>query len=355
MQSLPPLSISDILNTGESLSQRKNYCRVKENKPLLLNTLRSLLPENNESPVLNRVYKINRDIRGNFKLNLDSDVRKIKRVIYQFFRVIGEGQDKGEFTIENGIVRTLKGRVKVLDGKTEMTVSRRISGYIYALNHSEKERGQTEFSQDLRNCYEEFYFRIRKIVAEDEDINEAETSCIIEDDAVETGYNKNYGGGGSNKLNMSTLESPSILIEPITPEKTYPVVVDVKGRKHVATSPGVESKENVIYFFRHIIELKEYVGYTTTTVQERKRKHESTFNNPHKESGQRLLPKAVNQSPTKFVFGVYGQFKDGEDPRPHEGNCQKKKRTAAPNGYTVARPGGGGVRQNYGRPTQAST
>lgn len=291
------------------------------------------LTEKRKAELLEKVYPLSRDENNRVVLKLDAEVRKVTRVIYQFFRktVDSTGAEK----------------VIPLNGKTENSVASRISGYIADFNDKKDTRKRSPFFDDVREHPDQFFFRIRKFVAQDEDINEAETACIKEDDSVNNGYNENCGSGGGNKFVPDPSVIPSTPVEPITPVKIYPLYrKDKKSKIEIQTTPGVESKMNAIYFFKHVEKDLRYIGRTTSTIRDRFAKHKSSFNS---QAASRPLPVAVQHSPNKFVCGVYGQFKEGEDPKPHEDNCIKKKRSMVPHGLNTAQPGGGGVAKRYGK------
>ncbi len=292
-----------------------------------------IIPEAKKVEILKKIYLLTLDENNEIELKLDAEVRKITRVIYQFFRKTTDGEGKEI--------------IWPLNGKTENSVSNRMSEYIRDFNDTGENRRKSRFFEDVRAYPEQFFFKIRKFVGPDEDINNAETECITEDDSVENGYNENYGGGGGNKFIPNPDVIPSTPIEPVTPEKVYPLYQkDKKSKITIQTTPTIESKVNAVYFFKHIETNRRYIGRTTSSIRERFSKHQSSFNS---KKSKKPLPLAIQQSPNKFVCGVYGQFKEGENPKPHEDNCIGKKNSMVPNGYNTAKAGGGGVAKGYGK------
>lgn len=295
----------------------------------------SPLTQQNELELLSRVFPIEADSNGQLTLNLDPEVKKVTRVIYQFFRKIQNPDGSTTF--------------KCLDGKTEDTLGNRINKYVFGMRHPEKECGKSQFFKDLRDHPEEFFFRIRRFVKPGEDINEVENECIIEDNAIARGYNKYRGKNGSNKFDPTLSPSPSKPIEPTTPQKSYPVTVDENGVIGIATTPGVEAKMNTVYGFWHIEKPLRYIGRSTDTIKHRFSNHKSSFNRALSEVGQRPFPSAVRQSPTKYKCGVYGQFKEGEDPSLHENHCAEVKIQQGFILLNATSTGGGGVSHNFGK------
>lgn len=99
-------------------------------------------------------------------------------------------------------------------------------------------------------------------------------------------------------------ESKKLLTSFPTPQKYYPLGVDVKSKKiSVFLSPKAKKQEDAIYKFRQKSTGKCYIGIASK-VSERVSGHLYNFRHPRKEGGQSALAQAVRKNPKDFEFGI---------------------------------------------------
>lgn len=138
-----------------------------------------------------------------------------------------------------------------------------------------------------------------------------------------------------------------------TPKKKYPVV-ETDTSIALLLSPGVKKQTNVIYMFRSKSTQKVLIGKTESTVAKRTSGYVSTFNHPETEKGKLPLPKAVQDNPEDFEFGVLCKAPGDVDLGALEAAFIDKKE-ALTHGFNQRKGGGGGRKRKKTAATAKKT
>ena len=125
-----------------------------------------------------------------------------------------------------------------------------------------------------------------------------------------------------------------------TPEKTYGIKVDAKGKHTLELTPGVKKVSRVIYMFRRKSDGKVLIGKTEGPVAKRASSYMSSVNHPEKDRGKLPLPAAVRKNPDDFEFGILCKDTDGIDLEVLEREYIEAK-NALVHGFNQRRGGGG--------------
>lgn len=260
-------------------------------------------------------------------------------------------------------------------GKTGQGLAKRGYGHHYGINHPESDAGQSELYDDIREHPERFQIGIQldadellssdlpievilegvgegeegeiAIQLEGATLEDLETICIIANDSVVKGYNKNYGGGGGSALESEPRTPPRTPVlakeEVKTPCKSYALDYNEKGKIRVLLTPGAKKTRSFVYGFRHEETREWLIGESEQTVPDRLKGYHFAFDHAEKDVGKRPLPQAVREEPEAFRFYI---LHHGANPKGMEKAFIKAKE-AFTEGFNQNRGGGGSSGSKY--------
>lgn len=197
---------------------------------------------------------------GRIKISIPVYLRKVKNLIYIF---------------KNKKTNTC------LIGKTGMTFSKRISGYITEFNREGSEnkvkRIMTKaFLVDVKTNPENFAVGILYKLKPKEDLDLCESLFIKHKKTLCHLYNENQGGGGGMCHSEEADGNYAIMhpkLTPFTPAKYYPIVRDSKGCIRPQLTPGFYAKveeiregldesQEFLYVIKNLTNEMRYIGVT---------------------------------------------------------------------------------------------
>jgi predicted GIY-YIG superfamily endonuclease len=201
---------------------------------------------------------------------------------------------------------------KVLIGKTEAKVGKRVSQYVSSFNHPEKERGNLPLPMAVRNNPRDFEFGILAHVSEDLDLGAIEAAYINVKKALTHGYNQRNGGGGGHARPKVSKEKTDATIKNLFADFTSPEKKPLKKDKKGVSLPlsaKTKKTKQAIYVFKS--QEKRYIGKTIREVSKRVSEHLHFANHPEKERGKKPLYQDMRTQ--DFSFGLLYKAKKGDE------------------------------------------
>lgn len=257
------------------------------------------------------------------KVDLPSEIKKIKNVVYGFF---DNKEDK--FYI----------------GKTATTLSRRISQH----NRSTV-KGVDAFHLEIKKRPQDFYFGLFDHAINGSNLSKKEMEKIAEYDSVQCGYNGNKGGGGGVSKDgclspVSAQRSEGLEgtdLTQITPVKYFPLKVDTK-KQTVAflLTPRSKKARDVVYVIKGK-DGKRYIGETGNTLARRSSQHLHFVRNPDAKRSNEIYDH-MQLHPENFSMGVLHECKHPRNAAGMERALIRAKRSLVQNGGFNKNPGGNG-------------
>lgn len=141
----------------------------------------------NQHPTPEKKIPLTVEANGRIAVDLSPDSKKAANLIYRY-----KHEPSG----------------KVLIGKTEVEMRKRLSGYVRSFNSERAPDAHLKLPTAVRKNPEQFTFGILKSITDEEDIDlgKLEDAYIVHRDAIKHGYNERRGGAGAKKRKSLTEE-----------------------------------------------------------------------------------------------------------------------------------------------------
>ena len=279
------------------LTPKKTTSSITSSQDEMLSPYSQIAQEN---PTPLKTYKFD----PNCSVKLTPTTKKVKRVIYMIRR---------------------KSDGKSYIGKTETTLSKRISAYHTSFNKPESTKGQMPLPKAVRENPENFEFGVLYVAKEGEDLPRLETAFINIQKEKRPLFNQRSGGGGGRSrkkpVNSDLIKKMTgeIISKFVSPKKK-PIVTTEKGQR-VLFSPEDKKAKGVIYVFKNMQNGERYIGKTIREINKRISEHLHYARHPEKDAGKAPLQQAIRLDASKIEVGILYHVK--EDQMDHIDSIEK--------------------------------
>ncbi len=243
-----------------------------------------------------KTYEVTADKNGWISLQLTPGAKKQANIIYMWRR---------------------KSDKKVLIGMTETTCAKRVSGYLYCMNHPEKKKGKLALPQAVRENPTDFEFGILCKSPDDVDLGALESAYIKMKNAMTHGFNKRNGGGGARaRKKKPTAEQIENARKEVFANFQSPPKKGIKKTAkgyQVELSPKTKKLKNVVYVFKNNVTGERYVGKTIRTLSKRSSEHCHHAAHENNDEGKAPLYNAIRADHKAISVGVLCQLEEGKE------------------------------------------